>query len=61
MGQNSDEFGWTRGNDPTIFHRRMIDVGGCGEVHEVYLDRFWLMNTDGGLENGRGKSITEFN
>ena len=31
----SNEFEWTTGNDPTIFHRRRVATGGNGEVHEV--------------------------
>lgn len=28
-------YAWTTGNDPAILHRRLIDSGGSGEVHEV--------------------------
>ena len=26
---------WTTGNDPDLSHRRIIDMGAFGEVHEV--------------------------
>jgi hypothetical protein len=32
--RNTD-YGWTTGNDPTIVHKRRIDAGSGGEVHEV--------------------------
>ena len=28
---------WITGNDPAISHVRVIDGGGSGEVHEVYM------------------------
>lgn len=31
------EFDWTCGGDSRITHRRFIDNGGYGEVHEVSL------------------------
>jgi hypothetical protein len=32
-------------NDPALSHQRLIDVGGCGEVHEVSFPL--LMNSKG--------------
>lgn len=29
------DFSWTVGDDATLSHRRMIDAGASGEVHEV--------------------------
>jgi len=26
---------WTTGNDPDLSHKRIIDMGAFGEVHEV--------------------------
>ena len=30
------DFGWTAGHQQAIRHRRRIDIGGFGEVHEVF-------------------------
>jgi hypothetical protein len=30
-----DRFGYTAGGDPTLVHRRMIDIGATACVHEV--------------------------
>jgi hypothetical protein len=29
------DYEWTKGSDPSILHRRKIDIGAFGEVHEV--------------------------
>jgi hypothetical protein len=31
----TDRFGYTVGGDPTLVHRRMIDMGATACVHEV--------------------------
>ena len=32
-----NDFTWTTGSDPEVRHKRIIDLGGSGEVHEVSL------------------------
>lgn len=31
-----EDFAWTTGGQFNVSHKRLIDVGGFGEVHEVY-------------------------
>ena len=33
---NSDNFAYITGNLPEVSHRRIIDSGAFGEVHEIY-------------------------
>lgn len=39
------DFTWTTGNNPVISHRRLIDSGAFGEVHEVSSHSKWQTNS----------------
>lgn len=37
MEYKDHDLAWTTGNDPKVIHKRMIDYGAFGDVHEVFL------------------------
>jgi hypothetical protein len=37
MADQNDRFAWTTGGDKALIHKRLIDAGGSGVVHEVCL------------------------